>query len=55
MSKKIKGTEEAWESGKLGQDEKFAKKSELSLQEMQALEKALLVSSSQNVLRRQNY
>ena len=41
MSTKIKGTEEAWETGKLGQDEKFVKKSELTLDEMQALDNAL--------------
>ena len=41
MSTKIKGTEEAWETGKLGQDAKFAKKSELTAEEMQALDNAL--------------
>lgn len=41
MNTKIKGTEEAWETGKLGQDEKFVKKSELTLDEMQALDNAL--------------
>lgn len=41
MNTKIKGTEEAWETGKLGQDEKFVKKSELTLDDMQALDNAL--------------
>lgn len=45
MSTKIQGTEEAWETGLLGQDEKFVKKSKLTVDEKQALDEALELKS----------